>query len=193
VKTVISFIFLSICFILISFILIDILKYPLESLRAPSYIILTLLLAVFINLFISILRYLTNFIKSNWKFYIFQWTATLILPFIIISFLEITIKDKIFKITQEKMKTIVVQIDKNKDIKLTKKSLNFSLYRGDNIYMLKTIVPSIDIDGETIFFDSRNRKTYHFHNDMLDYYKDKKTIPIAIKRYIWLMKNTSKF
>lgn len=192
IKDIIGFIILCILMLYIVFIINDMFTYPLESLRIPSYAILSVLFIIFINLSILILRYFTSFMKKGYKFYSLLCVLSIFLPIFIISNIEGVIKDKILLSVQQKMSPIIKHIDNNDNLSgfNTDKLNNMHYYRGINIYMLTTTVPSIDIDGETIFYDSKTEKWYRFHNDMYDYYKDKKEIPNNIKRYIWLIKNT---
>ena len=49
-------------------------------------------------------------------------------------------------------------------------------------------MPSLDIDGAQIFYDSRDGRWYRFHNDAYQYYKNKKNKPKSIESYISFQK-----
>jgi len=55
---------------------------------------------------------------------------------------------------------------------------------------VETHVPSIDIDGARIFYDSRDKHWYQFHNDEYQYYQDKKEKPKSIEHYISFQEQT---
>ena len=53
---------------------------------------------------------------------------------------------------------------------------------------IKISVSSIDTDGAKIFYDSRDRQWYRFHNDEYQYYQDKADKPKSIQIYTSLIK-----
>ncbi len=166
--------------------------------QSATYIALLPLFALCVNLGFSMLRYFTGFLKKGIVFYLFQWTFTIILPVLFISLIELSIQKIIMRSVVSQLSPIIRYIDsyqeKNGSLppKLGMKinADNLSYYHNKKAYMLKTEVTSVDKKGETIFYDSRTRHWYRFHQNQFDYFKNKKVMPPNIKSYIWFMKNT---
>ncbi len=151
--------------------------FPLEQLRVVSYLILFFSLAITVFLGIGLLRYFTKFTGKSWIFYIFQFLIALLLPLVLIGSIEGKVKEKILALVTHDMSPIITYIENHKkqngnlpkelDKALVKfPSLrNIAYYHNDHTFILKTSVPSIDIDGAKIFYDSRDKQWYQFHND----------------------------
>ena len=182
--------------------IIIILDLPLGYGRIVSYLILTLSLPVMIFLAIGLLRHFTHFIKKSWIFYIFQFLIALILPLVIMGNIEDKIQKKILTTVKNEMTPIITYIEEYRDQhndlpeNITNGSIkphtlsNISYVYSSNIFILETDVPSIDIDGAKIFYDSRDKQWYQFHNDEYQYYHDKKEKPKSIENYISLQEQT---
>lgn len=199
-KDIISLILFTLSLILSIYTIKLIFSSPLGEGRLIGYLILTLSLPVMIFLAIGLLRHFTNFIKKSWIFYIFQFLVALILPLLIMGNVENKIQEKTLATVKNELTPIITYIENYKDqygnvpeniTKVPSKphSLgNISYSYDSNIFILETHVPSIDIDGARIFYNSRDKHWYQFHNDEYQYYQDKKEKPKSIKTYMSLLK-----
>lgn len=171
------------------------------------FLSLLLFALVFLTLFfaISLLRHFTGFVKRSWIFYMFQFLITIIVSFLLVSFFS----TKIITQSQERMVAtvksdlipIVTYIHKYKEqyrkvpqsiaATIKPKTINNIYYysTSDN-FILGSYVPSLDIDGAQIFYDSRDKHWYQFHNDMYQHYQDNKEKPKSIEKYISCKKQT---
>lgn len=169
---------------------------PLGHGRLVSYLLLLFSLSLMIFLGIGLLRHFTNFIKNSWLFYTFQFLMALILPLIIISNIENKIQKTILVTVKNEFTPIITYIKDYKsqngnvptniDKALFKSHTLRSIYYLNDSYtfMLETDVSTIDIDGAKIFYDSRDKQWYQFHNDEYQYYQDKKDKPKSIDTYM---------
>ncbi len=195
---ILSYIFITslvLATIIVANIYLDIFSFSQSS----AYIYLLVLFAICVNFGFSLLRFFTNFLKKGIVFYLFQWTLTIVLPVLLISLIELSVQKKIMKDVVSKMTPLIEYVDNYKkshnqypdEIKKDISRIeNFFYYHNKNSYMIKTVTSRVDMDGETIYFDSRDRHWYRFHQNQYEYFKDKKVIPPNIKRYIWFEKNT---
>ncbi len=188
-----------ICLILSAILIINtyITIFPFS--QSWAYIILLPLFAICINTGLSLLRYFTDFLKKGFVFYLFQWTLTLILPILLISLMELALQKIIMRDVIIKIEPIISYINKykktnnslpNKIKKTALKIDNFAYYHNNKVYMVKTIVSSVDKRGEVIYFSSKDNHWYRFHKNQFEYFKDKKIMPPNIKQYLWFQKNT---
>lgn len=189
-KDIVSMLIISALVAFILFILNDMLRYPLESFRLANYIIISIFIVVCIILSTYLLRKFTHFIGKGVKFYLLLLVLLLFVPIAFIGTLEGIMKEKILIFVKKESTPLIKSINSSTEVIQPAKLKNMAYYKNDTIYMLKIIVPSIDIDGETIFYDSRSKEWHRFHNDMYEYYKNKQDIPESIEKYIWLIKNT---
>lgn len=199
-KDIISLILITLSLLLSIYTLKLLFSSPLGEERVVSYLILTLSLSVMIFLAIGLLRHFTNFIKKPWIFYTFQFLMALLLPLVIIGNVEDKIQEKTLATVKNELTPVITYIENYKDQyghipkNITKAPIkphtlgNISYSYGSNIFMLETHVPSIDIDGARIFYDSRDKHWYKFHNDEYQYYQDKKEKPESIRTYMSLLK-----
>jgi len=175
---------------------------PLGYGRIVSYLILHLSLPIMIFLAIGLFRHFTHFIKKSWIFYTFQFLIALILPLVIMGNIEDKIQEKILTTVKNEMTPIITYIEDYRDQyndlpeNITNESIkphtlsNISYAYSSNIFIVETDVPSIDIDGAKIFYDSRDKNWHQFHNDEYQYYQDKKEKPKSIENYISFQKQT---
>ncbi len=195
-----SIIFLAISLSLSAYVIILLFHSPLEQLRVASYLILLISLAIAIFFSIGLLRHFTNFTGKSWIFYILQFLVALVLPLVLIGAVEGAVQKKILAVVKNDMTHIVTYINNYKvqegnfpkgidrAISNSYSLNNITYYSNTDTYMLETSVPSIDIDGAKIFYDSRDRQWYEFHNDEYQYYQDKKEKPKSVANYISLIK-----
>lgn len=134
--------------------------------------------------------------KRSWGFYIFQIIVALILPLIIIGNIEFKVQKKILNTLKYEVTPIITYItgyqDKHgnlpnsiSDISIKANTLNNISYTYSlDTFILETEVASIDIDRTKIFYDSRDKRWYQFHNDEYQYYLDKTKRPQAVENYI---------
>ncbi len=200
IKDIISLILFTLSLLLSIYTLNLLFSSPLGEGRIVSYLILTLSLPVMIFLAIGLLRHFTNFIKKSWIFYTFQFLVALLLPLVIMANVENKIQEKTLATVKHELTPIITYIESYKDQygyipeDITNVSIkphtigNISYSYDSNIFMLETHVPSIDIDGGRIFYDSRDKHWYQFHNDEYQYYQDKKEKPKSIRTYMSLLK-----
>lgn len=167
------------------------------------FLSLLLFILVFLTLFftISLLRHFTRFVKKSWVFYIFQFLTTVIVSFFLVSFfatkvitnsearMVASVKSELISMItylenyQEQYGKVPQSIDTSNIKPKTINNIYYYYSTSDN-FIIGLYVPSLDIDGAQIFYDSRNKHWYQFHNDMYQYYKDKKDRPESIERYI---------
>jgi hypothetical protein len=167
-----------------------------------TFLSLQLFILVFSTLFfaVSLLRHFTGFVKKSWIFYIFQFLIAIIVSFFLVSVFSTkvitdsearmvaTVKSELIPIItylekyQEQYGKVPQSIDTS-SIK-PKTINNIYYYSTSDNFIIGLYVPSLDIDGAQIFYDSRDKHWYQFHNDMYQYYKDKKDRPESIERYI---------
>jgi uncharacterized membrane protein YhaH (DUF805 family) len=183
-------------FVLAIYIVFSLFSNPLRPTNSSAYIYLLILFAICVNLGLGILRNITNFSQNKWVFYTFQWVLTIVMPIVLILLIEHPLQKKIMWEVSDRMNPVIKYIDSyvKQNSKLpeiiqfdTSKIDSFGYYRKDKSYMVKTIVLSLDADGETIYYDSKDRKWYRFHHDQFAYFKDKKIIPKNIKNYLWFI------
>jgi len=194
-----SIILLVIPLLLSTYIIILLFHSPLEQLRVASYLILLISLAIAIFFSIGLLRHFTNFTRKSWIFYIFQFLVALMLPLVLIGAIEGAVQKKILAVVKNDMTPIITYIESYKELNSNfpkgidgglsnSHSLkNITYYSNADTYMLETSVPSIDIDGAKIFYDSRDKQWYEFHNDEYQYYRDKANKPKSIQIYTSLI------
>ena len=199
-KDIISLIFFTISLSVSIYQIIIVHYLPLGEGRVVNYLILILSLPATIFLVIGLLRHFTNFIKKSWIFYTFQFFVALILSLMIIGNVENKIQEKTLATVKNEQIPIITYIENyktqygNVPKNITKAQIkphtirNISYSYGSNIFILETYVPSIDIDGAKIFYDSRDQQWYTFHNDEYQYYQDKKEKPKSIRTYMSLLK-----
>jgi len=195
---ILSYIFITslvLAMVIVANIYLDIFSFS----QSLAYIYLLVLFAICVNFGFSLLRFFTNFLKKGIVFYLFQWTLTIVLPVLLISLIELSVQKRIMKDVVSKMTPLIEYVDNYKKShekypKEIKKGIskidNFSYYHDKNSYMIKIVTSRVDMDGETIYFDSRDRHWYRFHQNQYEYFKDKKVIPPNIKNYLWFEKNT---
>ena len=200
IKDIISLILFTLSLLLSIHTLKLLFSSPLGEGRVVGYLILTLSLPVMIFLAIGLLRHFTNFIKKSWIFYTFQFLVALVLPLVIMGNVEDIIQEKTLATVKNELTPIITYIEDYKDQygnvpkNITKVPIkphtlgNISYSYDSNIFMLETHVPSIDIDGTKIFYNSIDKHWYKFHNDEYQYYQDKKEKPKSIRTYISLLK-----
>lgn len=169
---------------------------PLGYGRLVSYLILFFSLIIVIFLTIGLLQYFTNFIQKSWFFYTFKFLMTLILPLIIISSIENKIQKTIFITVKNKFIPIISYIETYKvkhgeiptdinNILLQSNTLENISYLNDfDTFILEIDIPTIDIDGAKIFYDSKDKQWHQFHNDEYQYYLDKTNRPKSIETYM---------
>ncbi len=169
---------------------------PLVSAKPLAYLSLLILFAICVNLGLGILRNFTNFSQNKWVFYTFQWILTIIVPIVLILLIEHPLQKKMMWKVSNQMEPIIKYIDSysKQNSKLPEKILyntskinSFGYFHRDKSYMIKTIISSIDTSGETIYYDSKNKKWYRFHHDQFEYFKNKKIMPENIKNYLWFV------
>ena len=199
-KDIISLILFTLSLLLSIYTLKLLFSSPLGEGHLVGYLILTLSLPVMVFLAIGLLRYFTNFIKKSWIFYTFQFLVALMLPLLIIGNVENKIQEKTFATVKNELTPIITYIENYKaqygnlpenisKVPINPHALgNISYSYSSNIFMIVTHVPSIDIDGSRIFYDSRDQQWYQFHNDEYQYYQDKKEKPKSIRTYMSLLK-----
>ena len=200
IKDIISLILFTLSLLLSIYTLNLLFSSPLGEGRIVSYLILTLSLPVMIFLAIGLLRHFTNFIKKSWIYYTFQFLVTLMLPLVIMGNIEDKIQEKTLATVKHELTPMITYIENYKDQygyvpeNITKVPINphilenISYAYNSNIFMLETHVPSIDIDGTRIFYNSKDKHWYQFHNDEYQYYQDKKEKPDSIGTYMSLLK-----
>ena len=198
-KDIISLILFTLSLLLAMYTLKLVFSLPLGEGRLVSYLMLTLSLSVMIFFAIGLLRHFTNFIKKSWIFYSFQFLVALVLPLVIIGNVEDKIQEKILATVKNELTPIITYIENYKEQyghvpkNITKVPINphtlenISYSYDSNIFMLETHVPSIDIDGARIFYNSRDKHWYKFHNDEYQYYQGKTNKPKSIKIYTLLI------
>ncbi len=203
-RDIISLILFAVSLLVSIYQIIIVLDSPLGYGRIVSYLILTLSLPVMVFLAIGFLRHFTNFIKKSWIFYTFQLLIACILPLVIMGNMENKIQEKTLATVKHELTPIIIYIENYKDQhgnvpeNITKVPTdphileNISYAYNSNIFMLETHVPSIDIDGARIFYDSRDKHWYQFHNDEYQYYQNKKEKPDSIGTYMSLLKQIKK-
>ncbi len=199
-RDIFALIFLVILLSLSLYMIFTVLNFPLWGGRIVAYLILLPSLFLSIFLAIGLLRHFISFAQKRWIFTLFQILIAFLLPFILIGMIEERVKEKALTVVQGEISSVITYIDKYKkkngnlpqDIIQTLSNSstlsNITYYAGIQDFMLETDVPSIDIDGNKIFYDSRDMKWYEFHNDEYQYYQDKKEKPESITRYISLQK-----
>ncbi len=161
-----------------------------------------LLISVFLTLFfaIGLLRHFTEFMKKSWIFYTFQFLFASIVSFLIVLIFSSQVitqsQEKMSATVKNELTPIVEYIEKyQKQYKKLPQSISEAPIKSitlKNIYydhnphtfILGTYIASLDIDGAQIFYNSRDKQWYQFHNDMYRYYKDKKERPESIEHYI---------
>jgi len=153
-----------------------VLSTPLGNGRLIHYLILFVTFAFMVFFILKFLQYFTNFIKRPWIFYLLQFL------------LFTTIKNELAPViiyieNQQRQygkipKTINLASYHFKDIH------NIYYFSTPNNFLIGVNTPSIDIDGEQVFYDSRDKTWYQFHNDMYQYYQNKKSKPKSIEKYI---------
>lgn len=167
--------------------------------QSITYIVLLPLFAICINIGLDLLRYFTNFLNKGFIFYLFQWTFTIILPVLFISLMELALQKIIMRNVIAQTAPIISYINNYKKAhnalpdkikKNISKIDNFTYYHNDKVFMLKTQKYSVDKEGETIFYNSKDKTWYRFHKNQYDYFKDKKVVPPNIKTYLWFEKNS---
>jgi len=116
--------------------------------------------------------------------------------------IEDKIQEKILTTVKNEMTPIITYIEDYRDqyndlpenitnISIKPHTLsNISYAYSSNIFIVETDAPSIDIDGAKIFYDSRDKHWYKFHNDEYQYYQDKKVKPKSIENYISFQEQT---
>ena len=167
-----------------------------------TFLSFILLISVFVTLFfaIGLLRHFTEFVKRSWIFYTFQFLLAAIVSFLIVIIFSSQVithsQDKMFSTVKSELTPIITYIEKHKK---QYGKLPYSIGKApvkpatlQNIYydhtshafILGTYIASLDIDGAQIFYNSKDKQWYQFHNDMYQHYKDKKERPKSIEHYI---------
>ena len=167
-----------------------------------------LIFSAFLTIFLGVglLRHVTKIIKKSWIFYIFQFFLALIGSLLFFSLFSVhvvnqsqekmllSVKNELFPMI-ERIKKYQKKYGKNPlSINVTsvnnQKLTNLYYYATPDNFILGTYIPSLDIDGAQIFYDSRDGQWYRFHNDMYQYYKNKKNKPKSIENYISFQNQT---
>ena len=167
-----------------------------------TFLSFILLISVFFTLFLGIglLRHFTGFVKKSWIFYAFQFLFTVIVSFLIVSVFSTQVvthsQEKMYATVKNELTPIITYIEKHKEqygkfpqsigkAPIKPKTLQNIYYdHNSHTFILGTYMASLDIDGAQMFYDSREKQWYKFHNDMYQYYKDKKERPKSIEQYI---------
>ncbi len=167
-----------------------------------TFLSFILLISVFFTLLfgIGLLRHFTGFVKKTWIFYTFQFLFTAIVSFLIVSVFSTQVvthsQEKMFATVKNELIPIITYIEKHKEqygklpynigeAPLKPATLQNIYYdHNPDTFILGTYIASLDIDGAQIFYNSRDKQWYQFHNDMYEYYKDKKERPKSIEHYI---------
>ncbi len=167
-----------------------------------TFLSFILLISVFFTLFIAIglLRHFTGFLKKSWIFYTFQFLSAVIVSFLIVSIFSSQVitnsQEKMFSTVKNELTPIVTYIEKHKEqygklpYSIGKAPLkpatlqNIYYDHTSDTFILGTYIASLDIDGAQIFYNSRDKQWYQFHNDLYQRYKDKKERPQSIEHYI---------
>jgi len=165
---------------------------------------------LFISLFftliftIGFLRHFIGFTKKSWKFYTLQFLLSGIVSFFIVLLFSSSAithsQEKMFSSVKNKLTPIITYIEKYQKqhgkipesihpASINATSINNIYYfaTSDN-FILGVNIPSLDIDGAQIFYDSRDRSWHQFHNDKYQQYQDKKEKSNSIEKYISFQK-----
>ncbi len=167
-------------------------------------LIITLVLTLFFG--IGLFRHFTEFMKKSKLFYILQTLVSVILPLLVIPIFSSNVikhsQEEMFTTVKNELAPTITYIEKyqkvhgkipnitsNIPIKLTTIK-NLYLYKTLDNFLLGVNIPSIDIDGAQIFYDSRDKHWYRFHNDIYQHYQDKKDKSKSIQKYVSFQKQT---
>jgi len=135
--------------------------------------------ALFINRLLAVLQRFTG--KKLWKrlLGLMKWLLTIIFPFFLAGMIIGNADRRVVSYIHSQLEPVISKIDnimKQKSVPPTevKDQLsgvtglrNITYYWGQNLYLIETGGPSIDIDGTTIFYTSVDKKWHRFHNDSL--------------------------
>lgn len=161
-----------------------------------------LLIPVFLTFFFGIvlLRHFTEFVKKSWIFYTFQFLLAIIFSFLIVTMFTGQVvtysQEKVFTTVKSELEPMVAYIEQYqkeqgrnpeniRNVTAMPPTLrNLYYFSAVNSFILGTHIASLDIDGAQIFYDSRDKTWYQFHNDMYQHYQDKVEKPKSIESYI---------
>jgi len=167
-----------------------------------TFLSFILLFSVFLTLFfaIGLLRHFTGFVKKSWIFYTSQFLSAIIGSFLTVSIFSsqvvIQSQENMFTTVKNELSPIITYIEKyqnkhgNLPQTISKATIkpatlqNVYYDHNTHTFILGTYIASLDIDGAQIFYNSRDKQWYQFHNDMYQYYKEKKERPKSIEHYI---------
>ena len=167
-----------------------------------TFLSFILFISVFFTLFFAtgLLRHFTGFMKKSWIFYTFQFLFTTIVSFIIVAIFSTQVitdsQEKMFATVKNELIPVITYIEQyQKRYKKLPQSIdeaplkpatlqNIYYDHNPHTFILGTYITSLDIDGAQIFYNSRDKEWYQFHNDMYQHYKDKKERPKSIEHYI---------
>ena len=165
-----------------------------------------LIFSAFLTIFLGVglLRHFTKIIKKSWIFYIFQFLLAFAGSILVFSLFSVNVvnqsQEKMFISVKNELTPMIARIKKyQKKYGKTpfsisvisvnnQKITNLYYYATSDNFILGTYIPSLDIDGAQIFYDSRDGQWYRFHNDTYQYYKNKKNKPKSIENYISFQK-----
>ena len=200
VRDIVS-IFIFIVSLLVTIYVIDMLLH--EDLGiGQTFLSFILLISVFLTLFfaIGLLRHFTGFVKKSWIFYIFQFLSAVIVAFIVVPIFSTQVithsQEEMSATVKNELTPIIRYIEKYQqkygklpqsigEAPIKPETLKNVYYdHTPHTFILGTYIASLDIDGAQIFYNSRDKQWYQFHNDMYQYYKDKKEKPKGIEHYM---------
>lgn len=168
---------------------------PLTSARSAGYLLLFICAAVTVNLLFGLLRQTMAASVRGWLFTLIKWFLTLLLPLFLIPLVENMMQGRVLQAVEADLGPVVAYLheyrsehasvpDRLAPERFEKSAIaRFVYFRKGSEYALAALVPAMDMDGETIYYDSASRGWLRVHNDLLHYYGDRDDAPDAVKRY----------
>lgn len=200
IYTIISLLIFIIMLFVTVYTVLALIDEPLGTGQTLLSFVLMLSLALTLFFGIGLLRHFTGWVQKSKLSYTMQTLLSVLLPFFIVPIFSNSAithsQEKVFSTVKSELAPLVTYIEayqaeygklpqsiaKASNKPATLKNIYYD--HTPHNFILGTYIASLDIDGAQIYYNSRNKQWYQFHNDMYQYHKDKKERPESIEHYI---------
>lgn len=182
------------------YIVLEMMLSPLTSARSAGYLLLFVSAAIAVNTSVGLFFQAMHDRIRRWLRILMHLFLTLLIPLFLIPLVEHMMQGRVLQVVEDELAPIIASIDAyaqdNRalpagidDVHLNAIGIaRVSYYREGSHYALAALVPAMDMDGETIYYDSLTRSWARVHNDILNYYGDRDDAPDAVRGYRALQK-----